>query len=333
MNYNYNKDTTYHYSFIRLMTGHDLSVRRIPLMGIENKKEGPVIVLTACMHGDEIGGTVVIQELFKILRKKLVKGKVYAFPMLNPFGFENTSRRISISNEDLNRSFPGNNKGTLAQRIAFHIMSKIKDINPAVVLDLHNDWNKSIPYVVIDSLPEPDKPENLYRLAKICNLPAIQEPESIMTSLSYCLNQNKIPALTLELGESLIINEKNVMYGINAVLNILYDMGIVKDPSSILAYNMPELARNKILTYSSSPLCSSSGIIRFSKKPGDIVRKGDRIAKVYNAFGKLNETITSVHNGIILGHNDYAVAYPGSPVMAFGVIETVQKSVSSIKDK
>jgi len=309
----------FHYSFMKVMTGHDLSVRRIPVMKIEHEKSGPLVVLTAGMHGDEIGGTVVIQELFKLLKYELRCGTIYAFPMLNPFGFENTSRRISISNEDLNRSFPGNPKGTLAQRIAAISMEKICGLQPDLVLDLHNDWNKSIPYVVIDTLEDKSKLALLHHYANRSGLPAIQETETIHTSFSYTLNIYGIPALTIELGESLIINEKNIIYGTNAVLKLLSELEMTRN-SNEPGFKIPEMIQNKILSYSSNPLCSTSGIIRFAKKPGEMIKEGEKIARVYNAFGKLTETIRSVHDGIILGHNDYAVSYPGSPVMAFGVL-------------
>ena len=138
------------------------------------------------------------------------------------------------------------------------------------------------------------------------------------------MNMKGIPALTMELGESLIINEKNVASGTSAVMSILYELGMIGRQAGTINLDLPAKVKGRILTYSSKPLCSSSGIIRFNKKPGELVRTGDRIARVYNAFGKLNETITSVHDGIILGHNDYAVAYPGSPVMAFGVFDQDQ---------
>ena len=288
-------------------------------MEIESISDGPRIVLTACMHGDETGGTVVIQELFKSLKGQMLCGKIFAFPMLNPFGFENTSRRISISNEDLNRSFPGNPEGSLAQRIAAIVMDKIMELKPDIVLDLHNDWNKSIPYTVIDAFSEQKWLDKLQSFAKVLGLPAIQESEQITSSFSYNLNLQNIPALTLELGESLIINEKNVAYGTDAIKNLLENLGMIHGESSQNQFTMHESIQNKILIYSSRPISSSSGIIRFFKKPGEIVKKGEKLAKIYNVFGKLNETIVSLHGGIILGHNDYAVAYPGSPIMAFGV--------------
>ncbi len=309
-----------HYSFLEIMTAYDLSRRRLPLMEIQSSRSGPLIVLTACMHGDETGGTVVAHELFRILKRSLKCGSVMALPILNPFGFEVTSRRISISNEDLNRSFPGNMNGSLAQRIAAIVMDTIIKRKPCLVLDLHNDWNKSIPYTLIDNIDDPVRLAKLHKFAKILKLPAIQESERIRTSFTYCLNDSGIPALTLELGESLIINEKNVVYGINAVLNILSEFEMLNYRDDLPGFDPAPEIKNTILGYSGGPVCSKSGIIRFSRKPGELVKKGDRLARVYNAFGRLTETITATRPGIILGHNDYALAYPGSPVMAFGLL-------------
>lgn len=310
------------YSFIKLLTGYDLSNRRMPFMTINSINPGPVLWLTGCMHGDEIGGTVIIHEIFKRLRKSLKRGIVNALPLMNPFGFENVSRQISISNEDLNRSFPGNSKGSFAQRIASQIFEKITNSSPALVLDLHNDWNKSIPYVLIDNLPEKNLTKELVGFAKESGFVIIQETEKLQTTLTYNLLLHKIPALTLELGESLIINEKNITFGIDAIWNILNYLGMVEKNIPKYQYPMPEQIIDQVLNYSHAPLCSTSGITRFLKKPGQLVKKGDKIAKVFNAFGKLVETITANEDGIILGLNDYAVAFPGSQVMAFGIFSS-----------
>lgn len=96
------------YSFIKILTSSDLSIRRLVLMDIISVNPGPVVWLTGCVHSDEVGSVVVIQEILKKLRKEpLLKGSVHASPLMNPLGFENASRHITLSKEDLNRSFPG----------------------------------------------------------------------------------------------------------------------------------------------------------------------------------------------------------------------------------
>src|SRR4030042_2455241 len=83
------------YSSIDILTGSDLSKRKLPFMHIKSISSGPVIWLTACVHGDEVGGMVVIQEVFKMLKRNpLLMGEVKAFPLMNPIGFETVSRHI-----------------------------------------------------------------------------------------------------------------------------------------------------------------------------------------------------------------------------------------------
>ncbi len=312
------------YSFLKILTGSDLSRRRLPLMSAK-KSSRPVLWLTACCHGDEVGGIVIIQEIFKKIRKNeyLKKGSVFAFPLMNPIGFETQSRKISFSEEDLNRSFPGNVKGSFGERLADIIFSSITDTDPALVIDLHNDWRRSIPYVLIDPAPGPGY-EKVYRQCEIfaenSGLLIIRDTEVLKKSLSHCLLMRKIPSITLELGESFVINEKNIEFGVKTIENILSYLKMTLTLKEPFQYTLPADLRGKILTYSFKPYSSTTGIIRFIAKPGDIIRKEQPIAKVYNTFGKLQETMKSSGNGIVLGHCDSSVVFPGIPVMAFGLI-------------
>ncbi|MFH0983051.1 MAG: hypothetical protein V2A79_16150 [Planctomycetota bacterium] len=75
------------YSFLEILTGSDLSRRRLAVMKAQNLQPGPVVWLTGCIHGDEVGGIVVIQEIFKRLRKSsLLKGELQAFPLMKSVG-------------------------------------------------------------------------------------------------------------------------------------------------------------------------------------------------------------------------------------------------------
>ena len=294
-------------------------------MSIESRNRGPIIWLTACGHGDEVGGMVVIQEIFKILRKNLLlNGSLYAFPLMNPIGFEAGSRNITFSKEDLNRSFPGNKNGSLAERIAEKIFSMIQKTNPTLVLDLHNDWIKSIPHAIIDAPPSGENQEAYRRalaFSHISGFLTIQETDILRKTLSYTLLQNNISALTIELGESFVVNEENVKYGLKSVLNILANMGMIEPATENFVHNSREGFENTLLEFSNKPVSSSCGIIRFLSHPGEIVKKNEPLAKIYNPFGKLQETLVSLDNGIILGHSDSSVAFPGAPVISFGIVK------------
>jgi predicted deacylase len=313
------------YSFVKILTGSDLSRRRLPLMLAESPNPGPVIWLTACAHGDEVGGIATIQEVFKKIKTTLKRGSLYAFPLMNPTGFETTSRQIIMSQEDLNRSFPGDPNGSLAQRIADKIFSFIESTAPELVLDLHNDWSKSMPYTLIDPDPGPGRgevyEEAISYAARTGFLNILETEEyGYNNTLTYNLLRRNIPALALELGESYVVNEVNIGYGIGSISNILADLGMIDSSNVRFEHNLPDAVKGRVLTYTDRPFCSYSGVIRFMVKPGNMVKKGQKLARIHNAFGKHLETLTAQHDGIVLGHTDYAVAFPGAKIIVFGVI-------------
>jgi len=312
------------YAFIKIMTGSDLSLRRLPLMSAKSVNPGPVVWLTACGHGDEVCGIIIVQEIFKNIRKRLLCGTIYAFPLMNPIGFETVSRNITVSREDLNRSFPGKQKGTLGERLASSIFCTIVDTSPTLVIDLHNDWINSIPYSLLDHNPGLSH-KTAYDKAKIftrqSGFVSIVDTDKLTNTLSYNLLLNDIPALTFELCEPYLINERNVKYGLDAISNILSYLGMIKPLKERFSYPAPAAYKaGKLLRYSDKPFSSKSGIIRFIAKPGEEVRKGQPFAKIVNTFGKHQETITAINDAIVLGHSDSSVVFPGMPIMAFGII-------------
>jgi len=318
--------TRVRYSFLTILTGSDLSRRRLPFMAAESANAGPVVWLTACGHGDEVGGIVVIQEIFKRIRKSgLLRGAVYAFPLMNPIGFETVSRNITFSKEDLNRSFPGNKHGSLGERIADKIFTAIMEAHPTVVLDLHNDWIRSIPYALVDPDPGP-RHEAAFGTAKALanqtGFLVVCDQEELKRTLSHSLLRQQVPALTLELGESYVVDEKNTAYGVKSIWNVLASLALTEPMDEPFVHAAQESYQGQILDYVDKPFSSTSGIIRFLAKPGDRVTQRQPIAKVYNAFGKLQETLTAFKDSIVLGHTDSSVVFPGMPVMAFAAQRT-----------
>lgn len=292
-------------------------------MSVECNDSGPVVWITACVHGDEVGGIAIVQEVFNVLQQKLLRGTVNAFPLLNPIGFENGSRYVTVSQEDLNRSFPGDAKGSPGQRMANIILNRMLDTFPDLVIDLHNDWVKSIPYVVLDrNPPEAHKAAFLKTRthAKNAGLVAVDDADVMPGSLSYNLLDNGIPALTFEMGEPRTINERNVDYGVKAILNILAEMEMVPRPEIPFQFPIPkDYDPDWILRYSDKPYISQSGIVRVTVKPGDRVRKGQRIARITDIFGRPLETLRAQDDAIVLGYTDSAVGFAGMPIAAFGV--------------
>ncbi|MCF7823133.1 MAG: succinylglutamate desuccinylase/aspartoacylase family protein [Candidatus Marinimicrobia bacterium] len=319
------KTASKHYSFVNILSASDLTRRRLPRMSIVSPVPGPTLWLTACGHGDEVSGMVIIQELFKRLGKALLCGSVHALPLMNPLGFETATRHLPLSREDLNRSFPGNPDGTLGERMAHAISKVIEETRPDLVLDLHNDWIESIPYVLIDHDPGKAQAETvsfIQRIALDSGFCVIRDTDELYTSLSYTLLQKNIPALTVELGKPHVFSELNLEHGFNGIWNMLATLGIVHQTTEPFRYPLPsQYQARRILRYTDKPYGTHTGVIRFMVKPGMSVRGGQGLAQIRNVFGKRLETIKASQAGLILGHADSAAAHPGVPLVALGVPE------------
>ncbi len=306
-------------SYLKPFMNTDISLRGLPLMQAWSGRPGPTVWLTACAHGDEIGGSIVIQEVFKRLRKHpLVRGDLFALPIMNPIGLEMAVREVPFSGEDLNRSFPGRPDGSLAARMAAKMFTAIEDSRPALVLDLHNDWIHSIPYAVID----PQDPRfdaaaqaRTLEVAQRIGFVVVNETTPVEGSLSDCLLARGIPALTVELGESHVVNEKNIARGLAAVWNALDHLGLVDAPGEAFQMDLPARFFGKRLGYV-EVRCASSGLVRFHVHPGQTVVKNQVLAKIFNPFGRLQETLRAPSEGLVLGYCDSSFAYPGASVVA-----------------
>lgn len=304
----------------------DIIQRPIPVLTLDSKKAGPTIWLAACIHGDEPGGTVIVHDLFKAIREAgLAKGVIHALPLINSMGFENVSRYINPDREDLNRCFPGDLKGTMGERIARRLFDLIAKTGPDLVVDLHNDWIQSVPYVIVE-------PSELFRLKKLqrrtvelaaaTGLLIVQEPKAtreVSRTLTGALVAAGIGAFTLEAGGANGIVEAGIDAGKKAMLGVLARLGMLP---KTLAREAPEPSAGDVLDYTSRPHCTSSGIVRFAVMPGDEIETDQKVAQVFSAFGSLEETLRARKPGYVLGIADHARAVPGTEVISIAELNS-----------
>ncbi len=308
----------FNYNFIDLFTGFDMSPKRLPLMSVETGIPGPTVWFCAAIHGDEVTGTAVIHSLFrKIKRESLKRGRIFAFPVLNPFGFEFVSRHEPYMDADLNRIFPGDRHGTISERLAAQIASAILKTKPDFVIDLHTDSNNSIAYAMLDYFGDlkDETTEKTIKLANIIKLPfalSTSESESydISKSLSGYLVRRDIPSLTLELGGPLFINNKFEKIGLSAITNLLSFLEMINEPEMFLSEFYDMLA-GKLYQFAEKVTTNSTGIMKFEARPGEKIIKGQILGRVRTVFGKNLEVITARKNGILLSHDDQAIVFPG----------------------
>lgn len=297
----------------------DILQRRIPVLTADSRQPGPVVCLTACIHGDEVGGTAIVHDVFAHIRKHgLLQGVVRAYPLVNSMGFENVSRFITAEGEDLNRCFPGAAEGTMGQQIARRLFDTLTRTSPDLVIDLHNDWVRSVPYVLVDPPDEyvdPDLCDRVHELACATGLLTVEDIEVFdprANTLAGALIGIGVPAFTIEAGGSFAVVEDGVAAGTAAVLAVLAELGMLGGAPVRRAGPSGQ----QPLRYSDHPLCTTSGLVRFTVEPGEQIATGQRLAQVYSAFGSREETLRAITDGVVIGLEDHARVMPGRAVIA-----------------
>lgn len=311
--------------------------RRVPILIERGKEEGPVVWLCAGVHGDEVSGIEVIQRIFNFLKRNpLKKGNLYAVPLINPMGFEMIKRENPYDDEDINRNFPGDPTGNTTERIASAIYNSIVETKPNLVIDLHSDTQKSIPYIMIDRTVSEETGaketlEKSWDLAEKFGITVVEDIDvegykkyNVDKSLTAALiNRNKIPAFSAELGGPKIIDEKFVKVGVYGIKNILNHMQMIEIKGK------PWISETRIKTKERLELVenitsSESGIIEFLVRPGQFVKEGKALAKITNVLGKIEEIINANRDCYIIALNDYAVSFPGDSLLGVAVIDKPQ---------
>ena len=297
----------------------DIIVRRVPILILDSRKPGPEVWITGCIHGNEPGGIAIVHELVKSVRKLgMTKGVIKALPLLNSVGFEHGSRYINTDREDLNRCFPGDANGTMGERFAHRLFEGVMKAKPDLLIDLHNDWVNSVPYCVLEApgvYPNKTLRKKVNAVAEATGLLAVQESDddlAMTSTLTGSLVAAGIPAFTIEAGAAGAIVEKSVFAGRDAVLGAIAHLGMLA--------KVPKLTRHshssEVHDYTSEPICMKHGIVRFLISPGDQIRENQPVARIYSAFGTIEDTLRATCSGFVLGVTDVPRATPGCEIIA-----------------
>ncbi len=311
--------------YISIFKSVDFAQRKIPLIIQESDEPGPVVWVVAAIHGDEVTGTETVLRINSFLKRhRLLKGCVYSLPIMNPIGYEQISRYEPSGSFDLNRCFPGDPKGNIGERIAHKIYSKIVKTNPALVIDLHTDTMESIPYVYLDQvLDQKDAPmiDTLMKYSELTGINYFVEnsknyDDDLTNSITGALvNMAKIPAFTLELGGPLVVSNKFVEIGLNSVKNLLSSLGMIKPIEPLWQYPN-KLALDPVYeTVWDHYSPDYSGIIEYQVRAGQMVKKGDTLARIKNLFNKTIQLIVAKEDSVVISYADQSICFPGEELI------------------
>lgn len=280
----------------------------IPIHVYRGKEDGPVLLLMAGMHGDEVNGIEIIRRM--VVDKTIFpeKGTLIVIPILNVFGFLNYSREVP-DGKDVNRSFPGSTRGSLASRIAYLFM---KEIFPLIDygIDFHTGGGSRSNYPQIRCKVDI---ETHYELAVAFGAPFLLNAKLRDKSLRKEATQKGKPIIVYEAGESERLDEFAIEQGIAGTLRVMNHLGICDHPV--------EPTTNSILFQKSSWIrANRSGLFRAFISPGDAVSKNQVLGTVTDPFGEMEYKIKSPANGFIVGLSYSPVVSQGDALIHIGLV-------------
>ena len=299
----------------------------MPVHVINGKQSGPIIFVSAAIHGDEINGVEIIRRLLKRKCMKRLKGTLILVPVVNVYGFISQSRYLP-DRRDLNRSFPGSESGSMASRLAYTFMQEIA-LKCSYGIDLHTGaiGRENLPQI----RAKVDGDKTTEAMARAFNAPVIMNSELLDGSLREAVAKKNIPILLYEAGEALRFDETCIRAGVSGVLNVMRCLGMLpkkkpkRNPANILIAKSSKWIR-----------APQSGISRAIVPMGERVHKGDVIAWVSDPFGEQEQEIISPISGIIIGKSNLPLVHEGEAlfhIARFDENDTVADSLEEFQEQ
>lgn len=262
----------------------------MPVEVIHGKYSGPVLLICAAIHGDELNGVELIRRMSSVRGLDNLHGTLILVPVVNVFGFIHQSRYLP-DRRDLNRCFPGSKNGSIASRIAYKFFNEIVK-HSSHIIDLHTAAvNRDNLPQVRAALENPD----VKALAEEFSIPVVINSELIKNSLRYEAGQLGIPVITYEAGEALRLSERSIVTGLRGVVSVMRHLGMLPSKRVITVKAAPYIARS-----SSWYRAPSDGLFRPLCKLGAHVKPGDTLGVISSPFGDSEEVLTAETDGIII---------------------------------
>lgn len=294
----------------RMITGSPLS---IPVLVLHGAAPGPTVWINAAIHGDELNGVEIIRRVLGLLDPRRLAGTVMAVPVVNIPGFMNGDRYLP-DRRDLNRSFPGSHRGSLASRIAKLFTEEIV-ARCEVGIDLHtgSDHRTNLPQVRAD-LDDPTTTD----LAMAFGPPALIHASTRDGSLRQIGADAGVSVLLYEGGEAWRFDEHSIRVGVTGIIRVLAKLDMVPDDIQ------DHLRRDAGSAEPVTPIVSRrsrwvrarrTGLAQLQVDLGDEVDRGEVLGRIHDTFGHRLSRIISPTNGVVVGLNLDPVVNQGDAVV------------------
>jgi predicted deacylase len=257
---------------------------------IHGRISGPVLLICAAIHGDELNGVEIIRRMRSFRTLKRLHGTLVLVPVVNLFGFIHQSRYLP-DRRDLNRCFPGSERGSIASRVAYKFFNEIV-AHCTHIIDLHTAA------VNRDNLPQVraalDEP-GVREMARGFSIPVIINSGLIDNSLRSEAGKLGIPVITYEAGEALRLSERSIVTGVRGIVSVMRALSMLPSKRIKIVRAEPYIAGSS--SWFRAPM---DGIFRPLTKLGARVEVGTTLGVVSAPFSSEELILVSKMDGIVI---------------------------------
>jgi len=267
------------------------------------KKDGPVLLLTGGLHGDEINGIEIIRRMIVTEQIMPERGTVIAIPLVNIYGFLQSVRGMP-DGKDINRSFPGVKTGSLARLLAFTLMNEIVP-HIDYGIDFHTGGASRANFPQIRCTLEIDKNREL---AEAFAPPVILNAKLIDKSFRKSAYKKGKHILVYETGEAQRLDPDGIRQGIEGTHRLMEYLGMrSKAPA----------AEHKTVIFSKSTWIRAryAGLFQPRAALGDAVKERQVLGSITDPFGSESFKTVSPHKGMVIGINNTPVIHKGDALV------------------
>lgn len=295
---------------------------RIPVLVAKGAREGPAVIVTAGIHGDEFEGMEAIRRMYGSLNPEEMSGTFIGLPVCNVLAYENQSRESPVYADGLNlaRVFPGKADGSYTVRLAHELFTFVTgnlDAETDVFIDFHSAGTRYayVPLIAMHRVAV--KRRESERLCRLFGIERLWEIPSNRGTFNGAVSQFGITTLATEVTGRGGLLEEDVDILVRGVRNILHALGIQRNPR----YEGGEEAiENRTTVFTSQTLYfKESGLFLPSVRCGERIAKGQFLGKVTDMTGRTLEEIYSPSDSEIWGIRTFSSIYAGDISFLLGM--------------
>ncbi len=278
---------------------------------VHGRKPGPVMFVSAAVHGDEVIGVEIVRRLLNARALTPMAGTLLAVPIVNTFGFLNHSRYLP-DRRDLNRCFPGHATGSMASRLAHIFMTEIVSRSD-LGIDLHSAAirRNNLPQLRLTA-----GNNRLRDLADVFGAPVVMTSNLRDGSLRMAAEDAGVDVLLYEGGEGLRFDELPAQAGVAGILRVMNYLGMIGKKGVPKKRAEPLYCGDS--TWYRAP---AGGLFRGYTGIGEMIEPGTVLGAISDPFGEFEAEVTSDQAGIVIGRTNMPVVYEGDAL--FHIAEPV----------